>query len=951
MYIKNLAIRDFGPLSNQNLSELNSGLVVIGGLNRAGKTTTLKLLRHLGYGLPRDNSIPPARNEYDIQADYHWQGQDYNLSVQGYGQPQVNNLTTGERAENIYDKLDSYIYQQLFTISLEELYQLPDQPKQQKRLQSILLGAGLSDILEIQSLKDEFQKQAEEIGGKNGSPNVYQFKEYNHQIKDGIKFRKEAQGQLAQYQSLEEDLQATMEQIRNEEARVERLQADVRVLDLLKNNYQEFEQERSLRLQLRRYDYELEEEKYSSSNLEEAQRLKGKYNDLHQKLKEQCKMIREETGVEAITNLQQQLMAREEQLTELSYNLSRLEERIDNYWQHKEELKTRQKEIIRKLKEENRTWDNFTVIDEIKVDKEAQDRLKQTVNQWQKLKNRYEQKQTEVTNLKQEKNRIESELNALDEVSTKHSLQNYYFVAASFAGVGITAALVFNLWLGILLALVGIIGGAINYSSTYLLNSNQVAQQQSLKAKLKSFKERIAASQDDLETIKEKRDIIAAEVKDYRQQLKLSEEASGELIKDRFVAVKNFKQHIAKWREEKQKLQDHKEELLIELHEIQTLLSSFSIMMPNIFNKDKQDLIKVSERLITSCRELIEYLELIKKLTTLQEKERKLITAAADLVDKDLTTDEVMIELTQFIEKCKDYKQFKKLKEEKNTIQMQLEASLNHDLAQSSIEKSDLATVEEEIITSFITLFNNYSSVDEVNEDYQLKKKELNSAQENLAKLRDQQIKLKKQKDDLASSDKLEQAQKKINQGRKSLKPLAEKFAVRRAASFILDKVQAKFIDKVEDEMLAPASNILARLTSGEYQQIMPHNDLSRVDFKLQSENNSTAETIANLSRGTKEQLFLAVRMSRIAEIDPNLPVILDDSLVNFDLFHQQQVIKELVQLATDHQIFILTCHPQLIKLFKEYQDQVQYWRLKEGNFNLTTANDLINHLSINKNG
>ncbi|MBM7556725.1 ATP-binding protein [Halanaerobacter jeridensis] len=190
-------------------------------------------------------------------------------------------------------------------------------------------------------------------------------------------------------------------------------------------------------------------------------------------------------------------------------------------------------------------------------------------------------------------------------------------------------------------------------------------------------------------------------------------------------------------------------------------------------------------------------------------------------------------------------------------------------------------------------------------------------------------------------------AQKKIEQGRQNIKPLAKKYAQKRAASFILDKVQRRFINKVQSEMLAPASDILANLTQGEYQEIMPHNNLNKVDFKLKTEDDLRAETIVDLSRGTYEQLFLAVRMSRIAEIETNLPVVLDDSLVNFDLFHQQQVIIELEKSAQNQQIFILTCHPQLIELLQEQSNKVQYWQLEEGHFNLTTADELIDHLSL----
>ena len=60
------------------LNNLSSNLVVIGGKNRAGKSTFLKLLRYLPFGLPRDNSIPPAKKEYYIEAELEKENKIYN---------------------------------------------------------------------------------------------------------------------------------------------------------------------------------------------------------------------------------------------------------------------------------------------------------------------------------------------------------------------------------------------------------------------------------------------------------------------------------------------------------------------------------------------------------------------------------------------------------------------------------------------------------------------------------------------------------------------------------------------------------------------------------------------------------------------------------------------------------------------------------------------------------
>lgn len=108
----------------------------------------------------------------------------------------------------------------------------------------------------------------------------------------------------------------------------------------------------------------------------------------------------------------------------------------------------------------------------------------------------------------------------------------------------------------------------------------------------------------------------------------------------------------------------------------------------------------------------------------------------------------------------------------------------------------------------------------------------------------------------------------------------------------------------------------------------------------------SVAETTEILSRATQEQLFLAVRLSRIKEIPVPLPVILDDSLVNFDRRHLERTMELLKELSGTHQIFVLTCHPHLVETMEAEIPGVQYWRLEEGKFSPVNAGDLVKYLS-----
>ncbi len=153
-------------------------------------------------------------------------------------------------------------------------------------------------------------------------------------------------------------------------------------------------------------------------------------------------------------------------------------------------------------------------------------------------------------------------------------------------------------------------------------------------------------------------------------------------------------------------------------------------------------------------------------------------------------------------------------------------------------------------------------------------------------------------------------------------------------------------IEKTEKELLNPAAKILKKISSQHYTELKTAADLDQSDFRVTTKSGEEFNSVQQLSRGSLEQLFLAVRISRIKEINPPLPLVLDDSLVNFDRRHLYNTAELISNLADRQQIFILSCHPHLISYIAEISDSAQYWKLEGGDFKLTNQEQLIDHLS-----
>ena len=78
------------------------------------------------------------------------------------------------------------------------------------------------------------------------------------------------------------------------------------------------------------------------------------------------------------------------------------------------------------------------------------------------------------------------------------------------------------------------------------------------------------------------------------------------------------------------------------------------------------------------------------------------------------------------------------------------------------------------------------------------------------------------------------------------------------------------------------------------------------------------------LSRGTREQLFLSLRFGLIRELGQHserLPVIVDEALVNFDPDRGLKAAHAFLELAEQNQVLVFTCHPQIVDWFATAAD------------------------------
>ena len=137
----------------------------------------------------------------------------------------------------------------------------------------------------------------------------------------------------------------------------------------------------------------------------------------------------------------------------------------------------------------------------------------------------------------------------------------------------------------------------------------------------------------------------------------------------------------------------------------------------------------------------------------------------------------------------------------------------------------------------------------------------------------------------------------------------------------MLDEIRSTYERDRQPRTLAEASEILKRLTDEKYHRIWT--PLGEETLMVDDHDGNTFD-ISWISRGAREQLFIALRLALASEFARHgsvLPLILDDVLVNFDsrrAWAAMQVLQDVAATGSGRQIFVFTCHEHVCRMFQK---------------------------------
>lgn len=144
-------------------------------------------------------------------------------------------------------------------------------------------------------------------------------------------------------------------------------------------------------------------------------------------------------------------------------------------------------------------------------------------------------------------------------------------------------------------------------------------------------------------------------------------------------------------------------------------------------------------------------------------------------------------------------------------------------------------------------------------------------------------------------------------------------------ARHLLCEAVRRFERENQPEMIATVSRLVNQMTAGRYTQFDRTN--GNTQGILVRRYDGVERTPDQLSSGTREQLYLAIRLAYVLHYcrqNEPLPIVMDDVLVNFDDGRVRQTLMTLAEVAKSVQILFFTCHPHMVALAREVVPSLQ---------------------------
>jgi len=221
------------------------------------------------------------------------------------------------------------------------------------------------------------------------------------------------------------------------------------------------------------------------------------------------------------------------------------------------------------------------------------------------------------------------------------------------------------------------------------------------------------------------------------------------------------------------------------------------------------------------------------------------------------------------------------------------------------------------------------ASFDSLAEEIEALEQECSSAEQEKKSINQRLGEKKKELEEVSTEARAGQLRLERSVAVEQLETLLERWAVLALAAQAVRRAMERYERERQPEVLRHGQKYFEKMTSGRYERISSPLGERRFEVFTAQGRKMPPE---KLSRGTAEQLYLALRLGLIEERkkhgDP-VPIMMDDILVNFDPRRAAAACRAIAQIAESHQVIYLTCHPHIVELLEQQLPEINMLRLE----------------------
>jgi len=889
MQLREIHIDSFGILRDRHAKGLSSGINVIHGPNEFGKTTLLNFIRRILFGFP-DRRF--KGNPYRVHGGAAHFGRLVCQLADGKtviisrregidGGPLkilMDNTELSDQKElnRILDGVGGAFYQNVYAIDLDVLGK--KESLEEDEVKSHIYGAGLGlGNISLKDIRDEFTGRAEEFfkpAGRN-----QKIPELHREILTLEQEIRQIKTDLSKYDALVNQRDKLTDTVVLLNSQIRTLEKEQRKLENQRNLFPEFvalvcAEKRLSELEVLPL--------FTEGAPSELEKLKSKITILDGQIEEETGEVRKLQSERDNLVYDEIIIEKEAAITSLQRNSEKYisaSNDIGGVKQERDRLKERTRERIQKLgqgwAEDSVRIFNLSLLQEDKI-RLTRDKLGDANRTIDGAKNKLE--------LHRDRKRQESSKRFAAPALLKYAIY-------SMAALGlISAVLGFNAnqtWLAVLSTTVSVIGvGFI----IFMLFSKTSSLPDSLEH---LYEEELSKAEKDF-------DELNNEWSNFLESINLDRDSSPDAADQAVVEIKGIKNDLESLDREQRRIQ-----------EMHTAIKSVEELHNNVATSFPKS--KVSDDVATNIEIFNQILKEAKEAETkkkgIEGQIRRLTTKVGGIKEKKRQAEE---ELQRYISStgAKDEDDFKikcgifnETEEQKGIIKRSgeiIQKTIGMGEHFDSFIQSVSSTTPDEIV----------SKLSEIEPQLQELERKRAYADQEIGEKRNEINRL-------SSNEDLLEKQSELEFKKQRLRDYATDWVIPEIALFVRDKAICQNETIRQPEVIKAAKDIFTNITNQAYSMIIKSAETNEI--KIQDAM-GRGKSIPEMSRGTKEQLYFAMRLGLIKDYEAKkepMPIVMDDILVNFDDDRGPFAIKELAKFARDRQVVVLTCHKNALDLYK----------------------------------